>query len=113
MSEPKQTVTRSWARDPVKAWSSTPIPEDPPLDERAVSELPDGARVLVLWGGGNGPHEYEIERTEDGTLWALSGLRGERGSRGQDPMWPSYLTSYGTERWQSKVWLLSADGGDT
>lgn len=32
------------------------------LSQAEVDELPDGARVIVIWSGGNGPHEYEICR---------------------------------------------------
>lgn len=114
MSEPAQVVTRPWATDPIRAWFDTPIPDDPPMSEEQVAALADGALVLILWGGGNGPHVYEIERTESGTLWPIRpGSRGRHGYRPQDPMWPSYLTSYGTERWQSKVWPTSVHGSGT
>jgi hypothetical protein len=34
-----------------------------------VDALPDGARVSVRWSGGNGPHEYTVERHHE-TVWA-------------------------------------------
>ncbi len=30
------------------------------LTQEEVNELPDGATVIILWSGGNGPYEYKI-----------------------------------------------------
>ncbi len=34
------------------------IPNHKPLTEHEVSLLPNGSKILILWSGGNGPHEY-------------------------------------------------------
>jgi hypothetical protein len=39
------------------------------LTQGEVDALPDGARVSVRWSGGNGPHEYTVERHHE-TVWA-------------------------------------------
>ena len=37
-----------------------PEPEYPPLSTTEIQALPEGARVIVAWSGGNGPHEYRV-----------------------------------------------------
>ena len=32
-----------------------------PLSQAEVNDLAAGARVLVTWSGGNGPHEYTVQ----------------------------------------------------
>lgn len=100
MSAPKQTVTRSWSDEPVLAWSDKTIPADPPLGGDEVAALSDGTRVRVLWGGGNGPHDYTIKRDHDGTLWAKT--KDDAGP--QDPMLMPGLNEhlFGPRRWQHK-----------
>src|SRR5207245_5399376 len=34
--------------------------EYPPLSTTEIQALPEGARVIVAWSGGNGPHEYRV-----------------------------------------------------
>ena len=36
------------------------LPNTCPLTQDEVNNLDDGTKVIVLWSGGNGPHEYEI-----------------------------------------------------
>lgn len=36
------------------------------LTEAEIVALPDGARIVVTWSGGNGPHEYILRRDERG-----------------------------------------------
>ena len=38
------------------------------LTQEQVESLPVGVRVGVLWCGGNGPHEYVIQRDKHGTF---------------------------------------------
>jgi hypothetical protein len=36
-------------------------PAYPPLSTREIQTLPEGARVIVTWAGGNdGPNEYRV-----------------------------------------------------
>lgn len=69
------------------------------LTQAQVNNLPDGAEIVVIWAGGNGPHRYSVERggeaaepfaiTNDGD--GADGLR---------------LTKVGREKNQTMVWLL-------
>ena len=110
MASPSRYEERSWSDEPARIYVATAeLPDTPPLPAAEVATLRDGERVIVYWGGGNGPHAYEIEREEDGTLWALSRPEDRGNHTWKDPMVPSYLTSYGTQRWQSKVWVAEGD----
>ena len=40
------------------------------LGPQELSSLNDGDRVLVIWGGGNGPHEYSVKISEHGEILA-------------------------------------------
>ena len=40
-----------------RAYATQCPPSNPPLTAVEVQALPNG-KILVLWGGGNGPHEY-------------------------------------------------------
>ncbi len=40
--------------------------EGKPLTEDDFDALPDGARVVVTWSGGNGPHEYLVRVSQFG-----------------------------------------------
>jgi hypothetical protein len=79
-----------------RAYSSECPPGDEPLTADEVRSLPDGVRILVLWGGGNGPHEY---------LWRQGMVfvdERDRGSRlgGLIGSW----SLVGDEPHQDKVW---------
>lgn len=39
-------------------------PTTKPLTPEEIMALPDGARVVVVWDGGNGPYEYVVSRDE-------------------------------------------------
>lgn len=41
----------------------------PPLTQAEIDALPNGATVLVIWAGGNGPHRYVFH---DGAAWLTS-----------------------------------------
>ena len=41
----------------------------PPLSLAEISQLKTGDRVIVIWSGGNGPHEYEVRNDLD--AWHL------------------------------------------
>ena len=40
------------------------------LDNATLAQLPDGARIVVTWSGGNGPHRYILRRDQFGALFA-------------------------------------------
>ena len=73
-----------------------PAPDGDPLTADEVAALPDGATVVVIWSGGNGPHRYVI---------AVSG--GDRyawtGDPGSDRFYNA-LTFVGQERFHTRVW---------
>jgi hypothetical protein len=79
-------------------------PASEPLSVEDVEHLPEGARVVVIWSGGNGPHEYVI----------VVGLYGQRYAVGlrfaYDPndrmRWYNPLTFVGVERFHTRVWLV-------
>lgn len=41
-----------------------------PLTREEVATLEDGARIVVTWSGGNGPHEYVAKR-QHGKVYAV------------------------------------------
>ena len=88
----------AWNSDLGSAYTSQRPPEEDPLTAEEVQALPKGTRLLVLWGGGNGPHEYVWRDGKvfcpdsDDTGDRLGGLIGE---------WDLV----GTEPYQDKVWL--------
>lgn len=84
-----------------------PPPVGPPLTADEVADLPHGAEIIVVWGGGNGPHRYRIhhDRGEphavplwawgdgpDGPLWFYNPLDG--------------ISRVGPERWNNRVWKV-------
>ncbi len=64
-------------------------PATPPLTADDVAALPDNTRITVLWGGGNGPHEYTLR---DGSAWSGDVFVGR-------------VRMVGNKRWHNKVWL--------
>ena len=81
-----------------------PVPVEPPLTLAEVELLEDGAEVIVLWSGGNGPYRYTVHVDKWGCRWAARGghLVGEfnRPEHGR----------IGTERWHTRVWRAARDG---
>ncbi|HEY8692166.1 MAG TPA: hypothetical protein VIR57_05430 [Chloroflexota bacterium] len=47
------------------------IPDGLPLGTNQVSGLPEGSKVIAMWSGSNGPHEYVVHR-EGGRIYARS-----------------------------------------
>lgn len=74
-----------------------------PLSAEDVGRLPDGARVRVIWSGGNGPHEYVIAVDEYGQRYAAS-TRPDPDDRMR---WYNPLTFVGTQRFHTRVWLVA------
>ena len=62
MIEWKRTVGHlgipCWESALGRAYSSECPPTSAPLTRAQVSALPNGTPVIVMWGGGNGPHRY-------------------------------------------------------
>jgi len=77
-------------------------PEGEPLPAEDVERLTEGARVVVIWSGGNGPHEYVIAVDERGEHYAVSPRFAD------DPndrmRWYNPLTFVGVERYHTRVW---------
>jgi len=71
-----------------------------PLSTEDVERLPEGAHVVVIWSGGNGPHEYVVAVDRHGRRYA---------ARNDDPddqlRWYNPLTFVGVERYHTRVWL--------
>jgi hypothetical protein len=64
------------------------------LTQEDVDRLPIGTRVIVTWGGGNGPYEYTITR-KIGKHAHIEGLSSDSGT----------LRHVGTDFWDAKVIL--------
>jgi hypothetical protein len=64
------------------------------LTQEEVDRLPIGTRVIVTWGGGNGPCEYTITR-KIGKHAHIEGLSSNSGT----------LRHVGTDFWDAKVIL--------
>lgn len=77
-------------------------PDAEPLSAEEVERLPEGARVVVIWSGGNGPHEYVIAVDERGERYTVSVQYAD------DPnhrmRWYNPLTFVGVERYHTRVW---------
>jgi hypothetical protein len=80
-------------------------PASEPLSAEDVERLPEGARVVVIWSGGNGPHEYVIAVDRYGRRYAGSPPRFA-----VDPndrmRWYNPLTFVGVERYHTRVWRV-------
>jgi hypothetical protein len=64
------------------------------LTAEQVAALPDGTTVMIKWGGGNGPAEYQLQKL-NGVMWP-----SYRNALLQDP-----LTFVGKEPFHNRVWL--------
>lgn len=62
MIEWKRTVGHlgipCWESTLGRAYSSERPPTSEPLTQAQVSALQNGTPIVVMWGGGNGPHRY-------------------------------------------------------
>ena len=47
------------------------VPDWPSLGTNQVAALPEGSKVIAMWSGSNGPHEYVVHR-ESGRIYARS-----------------------------------------
>ena len=79
-------------------------PEGEPLPAEDVERLPEGARVVVIWSGGNGPHECVIAGGEGGQRYTVAPELAD------DPnhrmRWYNPLTFVGGERYHTRVWRV-------
>lgn len=62
------------------------------LTQSEVDALDEGTKVLIVWGGGNGPHEYTIHKPWEGHSWAKEAN--------------SPITSCGSKSPSTLVWLV-------
>lgn len=70
------------------------------LTEEQVAELPEGAKVVITWSGGNGPHTYEIHQCAGQTYaWSSDLYLAER-LKHYNP-----ITFVGAERFHTRVSL--------
>jgi len=81
-----------------------PEPEYPPLSTTEIQALPEGARVLVAWSGGNGPHEYRVH-WHRGEPYAQTEEEHRQG-RVDVEKWLTYYVGPG--RPFTRVWALAA-----
>ena len=93
---------RVWRTPWGDAYSAKCPPGHDPLTVDEVYALPGDTEITVLWGGGNGPHQYlwRAERAyllddPQGERWPGDRLGGVSGQR--------HLV--GDKRWQDKVWI--------
>jgi hypothetical protein len=79
-------------------------PAGAPLSAEDAEHLPEGARVVVIWSGGNGPHEYVIAVDRYGRRYVVSPRYAD------DPddrmRWHNPLTFVGVERFHTRAWLV-------
>jgi len=67
-----------------------------PLTQAEVNALPNGAKVLILWSGGNGPHKYTLQRFA-GKLYTCDEVTGR----------PQHCVDFvGLEKPFTRVWLI-------
>jgi hypothetical protein len=80
-------------------YGSVPMPDGDPLLEEEVDQLAEGTPVVVIWTGGNGPHQYVLHvcDRDPGTRYVWDG-QNER-LRHYNP-----LRFVGTERYNTRVW---------
>lgn len=61
---------------------SCALPDGQPMTRDEVAALQDGERIVVIWSGGNGPHEYVVERNasvfNDGVFAVRHHANGEK-----------------------------------
>ncbi|MCZ4066457.1 hypothetical protein O1W71_02085 [Microbacterium sp. H37-C3] len=77
---------------------------DAPMTAQEVRALADGTRIIVLWSGGNGPHEYRLVQGAFGMQYACPPAHVDRPHlRERNP-----LEFIGSEQWQTKVWLAGS-----
>ena len=81
-----------------------PAPDGLPLTGDEVAALPDGTPVIVIWSGGNGPHEYVItvDVCERRYACAPRDIDNDR-MRYYNP-----FTFVGQERYHTRVWKAEA-----
>jgi len=95
---------------------STPIPSKPPMTEEELlaHEMPFTA--LILWSGGNGPHEYKVTkavRCAKRAYWPfeddyqMDGIYIELASDHHPAR--CRRVYIGRERHSTKVWVLEAE----
>lgn len=84
----------------------------PLLTQSEVDALPDGARVVVTWCGGNGPHEYTLRHHENLGPCALTKWQDEDPAERYRYLYDGKLRPVGSERWHNRVSLAPANGED-
>jgi hypothetical protein len=47
--------------------------QEPPLTDEEIERLQSGDRVVIIWAGGNGPHEYDVVRRGNVLLASTTG----------------------------------------
>jgi hypothetical protein len=53
--------------------TETSLLNTPPLTPDEIKALQPGDRVVLIWAGGNGPHEYDVVIRGKGILASTSG----------------------------------------
>lgn len=48
----------------------------PRLSQSELNAMPRGAKVIVTWQGGNGPHEYVLDVKDHRDHWSIRGEHG-------------------------------------
>jgi hypothetical protein len=82
-----------------------------PLTADDVAMLPEGARVLVIWSGGNGPHEYLIAGDQYSTDRYAESVRPDWDEATRARMrYYNPLTFVGGQRFHTRVWRVIEGG---
>src|SRR5712692_2606510 len=79
------------------------------LSMTEIQALPEGARIIVAWSGGNGPHEYRVH-WHRGEPYAQTEEEHRQG-RVDVEKWLTYYV--GPRRPFTRVWALAASSPET
>jgi hypothetical protein len=89
--------------------TSIPIPTKLPLTAEELETLLQGTPILVLWGGGNGPHWYALGIDQYGDRYARSADEVQRSRWDYEgKLLGNPMTTLGEARWNTKVWTEEA-----
>ena len=69
------------------------------LKQKAVDNLPAGTKVMIIWSGGNGPHEYIIHKRRGSQRSFVNEDNPNAG------WWDGLIDFVGSEKYHTKVWL--------
>ena len=88
------------------AFGVVPESAGPPLTRDEVAQLDEGTRVVIIWSGGNGPHEYTITIDTLGERCAWS--RPQRWGPNDPMRYCNPIEFVGDRRYHTRVWRVTS-----